>query len=97
MLRYFAVVDGLRPDVEMLGWATVDPFVFDSAVAVSAVEEALPVRPVYLASLSEEFYAASDLLTRYCIIPEHSLYRVLERNQEESRPCLPPDAATTLP
>ncbi len=99
VLRYFAVVEGLRPDLEMLGWPTVDPFSFDPALAVTAVETALPVRPVYLASLSEEFYAASELLARYCIVPEHSLYRVLAREEGEAaqRPCLPPDAATMLP
>lgn len=97
VLRYFAVVEGLRADVEILGWPTEDPFSFDPALAVTAVDTAVTTRPVYLASLSEEFYAASDLLARYCIVPEHGLYRVLARADGVERPCLPPEAATTLP
>jgi hypothetical protein len=87
ILRYLTAVEGRRPDVEIAGWPTDDPFGFDSARAVQLVEASLPVRPVYLASLSEEFYAASTLAQRYCIVIEHDLYRVLP-SQEDRAGCL---------
>jgi hypothetical protein len=77
VLRYFAVVEGLRPDVEMVGWPREEPIDFDSALAVEKIESELDQgRPVYLASLSERYYSASALIDRYCIVPEHNLYRV---------------------
>jgi hypothetical protein len=77
VLRYFIVVEGRRPDVEVVGWPTEDPFHFDSSNAVRLVEDSIGRRPVYLASLSETFYAASTLAARYCITEEHQLYRLL--------------------
>jgi hypothetical protein len=77
VFRYFMVVEGRRPDVEVVGWPTDDPFHFDSATAVRLVDDSIGRRPVYLASLSESFYAASTLAARYCIVVEHQLYRLL--------------------
>jgi len=91
VLRSFAVVDGKRPDIMLVGWPTENPFTFDSQLAVQRVAAELPQRPVYLASLSEEFYAASTLITEYCIVPEHNLYRVYPRAGEEERPCISAD------
>ena len=88
VLRYFAVVDGMRPDITLVGWPTVDPFTFDPKVAQQMIADELPNRPVYLASLSEEFYAAAILLEEYCVVPENNLYRVYPRTGEEERPCL---------
>ncbi len=90
VLRYFMVVDGLRPDVELVTWTTQDPFTFDSNQALQVVAEELPHRPVYLASLSEEFYAAPTLLAEYCIVPEDLLYRIYPRDDKVERPCLHP-------
>ncbi|MDX1688565.1 MAG: DUF2723 domain-containing protein [Candidatus Promineifilaceae bacterium] len=96
VFRYFAAIEGVRPDVEVVGWPTVDPFAFDAAMAVAMVEEHVGRRPVYLASLSEEFYGASTLAERYCIVPEDNLYRIYVREEEATaapkvgRPCVSP-------
>lgn len=98
VLRYFGAVEGLRPDVAVLGWPTADPFSFDPTLVREAVAANAGARPVYLASLSEQFYAASQLLRDACIVPEHNLYRVYPREEatsfERSDACLPPEAAT---
>ncbi len=93
ILRYFIAVEGARPDVEVLGWPTVDPFHFDTALVTGMVHQAVPQRPVYLASLSDSFYAATELLQRYCIVPQHMLYRVYAPGAQGASSCLPPDAA----
>jgi hypothetical protein len=97
VLRYFSVVERLRPDVEIVGWPLEDPFRFDPALAHAAIAAALPARPVYLASLSAQFYAAPDLLARYCIVSEFKLYRVYPRAEAGQRPCLPPDTFYLTP
>jgi hypothetical protein len=80
VLRYFAIVEGLRPDVTLVGWPREEPIDFDSSLAVMLVAEELSQNhPVYLASLSEAYYQASTLEENYCILPEHSLYRVYPR------------------
>jgi len=77
VLRYFAVVKGLRPDVELVGWPREEPIDFDPAIAVNKVEAELQNgRPVYLASLSEAYYHASLLMERYCVAAGGTLYRV---------------------
>jgi hypothetical protein len=76
--------------VELITWTTQDPFTFDSAQAVQVVAEELPLRPVYLASLSEEFYDAPTLMQEYCIVEENNLYRVYPRDDGGERPCLGP-------
>jgi hypothetical protein len=88
VLRYFAVVNGLRPDVELAGWPTVDPFDFDAQLALQKIAAELPHRPVYLASLSDEFYAASTILAGYCVVEEYNLYRIYPRVDGDERPCL---------
>jgi hypothetical protein len=77
VLRYFAVVEGLRPDVELVGWPREEPIDFDSSLAVHKIETELNRgRPVYLASLSDAYYQAAALVERYCVVSEHHLYRV---------------------
>ncbi len=94
VLRYFTVVEGLRPDVEIIGWPAEDPFLFDSGLAVGVVAAELPRRPVYLASLSTQFYDASTLLADYCIVPEHNLYRIYPpETAADTLNCLPVEAA----
>jgi hypothetical protein len=88
VLRYFTVVQGLRPDVTIMGWPLEDPFRFDPGLATAVIAAELPQRPVYMGSLSEDFYNASLLLAEYCIVPEHNLYRVYPRKEVEQRPCL---------
>ena len=79
VLRYFVAVEGLRPDVTIVGWPAHDPFSFDSRLALDVIEDALPGRPVYLASLSDHFYASGQLVEKYCILPEDNLYRLYPR------------------
>ncbi len=93
VLRYFIAVEDLRSDVEVVGWPTEDPFSFDTNLALEKVTNNIPNRPVFLASLSSDFYAAPMLLETYCIVEEHNLYRIYPRD-DEKRPCLPPSAAT---
>jgi hypothetical protein len=75
-LNYFSSVELLRPDIDIEGWPLEDPSDFDSNLVVSLVEQEIGKRPIYLASLSEAFYAARFLAGRYCIVPELNLYRV---------------------
>lgn len=79
VFRYFTKVRPVRRDVTVIGWATQDPFSFDSRAALDVIEKSVSERPVYLASLSNRFYEASTLLETYCIRPEHNLYRLYER------------------
>lgn len=94
ILRYFIAVEGLRPDVEVLGWPTVDPFQFDTRLVTAEISEAITRRPVYLASLSDTFYAARQLLSDYCIREEAHLYRVYAKGEVANASCMAPDAAT---
>ena len=88
--RYFGAVEGMRPDVDILGWPTVDPFAFDPALVIETVERALKTRPVYLASLDDRFYAVSTLAQRYCIVAEHNLYRIYSSPEAAAPACLDP-------
>lgn len=94
VLRYFAVVEEMRPDITLLGWPTENPFAFDPALVTEAIEANLDSKPIYLASLSEQFYAAPDLLENYCVVIEHNLYRVYPLSEAAPQPCLLPSAAT---
>jgi hypothetical protein len=93
ILRYFTKVRPLRSDVTVLGWPAQDPFSFDSRLVVHAIEKSFPEHPVYLASLSQRFYAASLLIGRYCIVPEGDLYRLYPRGKPDVL-CLGQDAVT---
>lgn len=90
VMGYLQEVEGLRPDVEVVTWTTQDPFNFDAAQVVALVEQEVPRRPVYLASLSEAFYDAPTLLAQYCIVEADHLYRVYARGDGAERPCLRP-------
>jgi hypothetical protein len=81
IFRYFTKVEPIRTDVTVVGWATEDPFSFDSQLVLDVIEDSFPNRPVYLASLSDRFYAASKLVDEYCIVPENNLYRLYERTE----------------
>ncbi|MDX1378157.1 MAG: hypothetical protein R3307_04850, partial [Anaerolineales bacterium] len=83
VLRHFNQVEGLRPDVTIHGWMTVPPESFDPQLVIDVIEESFPERPVYLASLSERFYASSSLVEMYCILPENNLYRLYERGEND--------------
>jgi hypothetical protein len=93
ILRYFTKVNNVRPDVTVVGWPTEDPFSFNSQLALDLIENSLPEHPVYLASLSERFYAASKLIETYCILPENNLYRLYQRGNN-ALPCLGKDSVT---
>ncbi len=87
VLRYFSVVEGLRPDVELVGWPREEPIDFDSSLAVRRIEAELSRgRPVYLASLSEAYYRAATLVEQYCIVPEHNLYRIYPGPPDGAQP-----------
>ena len=81
VLRYFNKVESVRPDVTVLGWMTVPPASFDPQLMLDVVEESLPDRPVYLASLSDRFYDSSNLIEMYCIVPENNLYRLISKRR----------------
>ncbi len=93
VLRYFHKVEGLRTDIIIYGFPTDDPFSFDSQLTLDVIENSFPKRPVYLASLSDKFYAASELIQEYCIVPENNLYR-LYPNEGNDLPCLDIDSVT---
>jgi hypothetical protein len=93
VLRYFTRVETLRPDVTVVGWATRDPFYFDSRLAVDLIADAFPDHPIYLASLSDRFYASSKLIEMYCIVPENNLYRLYQK-ENTNLPCLENDSVT---
>jgi len=93
ILRYFTKIKKLRSDVTVVGWANQDPFYFDSQLALDVVKNSLPKHPVYLASLSEKFYAASKLIENYCVVPENNLYRLYEKEQSDLE-CLGMDSVT---
>jgi hypothetical protein len=88
VLRYFTAVEGLRPDVEIIGWPLEDPFSFDPQLVIEEIETSIGERPVFLASLSDEFYAASTIVERYCVVPENGLYRVYLSHEAAERSCL---------
>lgn len=78
VLRYFITVEEMRPDVEVLGWPTADPFNFDVADVLEVVETAVSTRPIYLASLDDQFYPIAQLRETYCLLPDYdtNLYRL---------------------
>lgn len=76
VMRYYSRVESQRPDIQIIGWPLQNPFHFNSQIAVQLVDEQVSRRPIFLASLSQEIYAASDLLARYCVVPELNMYRI---------------------
>ena len=94
IFRYFTKIKRLRSDVAIVGWATQDPFSFDSQLALEVIEESYPAHPVYLASLSDKFYAASKLVEMYCIVTEDNLYRLYSKGNNSSGQCLGSDSVT---
>jgi len=93
ILRYFTKVKKVRSDITVVGWATQDPFYFDSQLALGVIENSLPEHPVYLASLSDQFYTSSKLIEMYCIVPENNLYRLYQK-ENTNLPCLESDSVT---
>lgn len=83
VLRHLTQVEGFRPDVTIHGWLTVAPASFDPQLVLDVIEDSFPEQPVYLASLSERFYSASELIDMYCIVPENNLYRVYPRGGDD--------------
>ena len=81
IFRYFTTIKKLRSDITVVGWANQDPFYFASQLTLDEIEDSFPNRPVYLASLSDEFYAASKLIETYCVVPENNLYRLYEKGK----------------
>jgi hypothetical protein len=93
IFRYYTKIKKFRPDIIVVGWANQDPFSFDSQLALDVIEDAFPEHPVYLASLSDKFYAASKLVEMYCILPENNLYRLYQKRDNELQ-CLGSDSVT---
>jgi hypothetical protein len=91
ILRYFTEVKGYRPDVTVLGWPTQDPFSFDPQLVLKMVDDSFPQHAVYLASLSEKFYASSKLIEKFCIVPENNLYRLYDKGNGDHQ-CLGNDS-----
>jgi len=93
VLRHFNKVEGMRPDVTIHGWMTVPPASFDPQIVLDVIENNFPEQPVYLASLSGRFYAASSLVEIYCIVPENNLYRLYQKDGNDLE-CLGIEAIT---
>lgn len=93
VLRYFNKVEGLRSDVTIFGWPTDDPFSFDSQLVLDVIEDSFSDHPIYLASLSDKFYAASKLVEMFCIVPENNLYRLYPKANSDLE-CLGVDSVT---
>ncbi|HLO30241.1 MAG TPA: DUF2723 domain-containing protein [Anaerolineales bacterium] len=93
ILRYFTEIKKLRSDITVVGWPTQDPFSFHPQLALDLIADSFPEHPVYLASLSEQFYAASLLIKQYCIVPESNLYRLYPRKNHAFQ-CLEQDSLT---
>ena len=93
ILRYFTKIKKVRSDVTVTGWANQDPFSFNSQLALDVIEDSFPEHPVYLASLSNKFYAASNLVKMYCIVPENNLYRLYQKGDKNLQ-CLEIDLVT---
>jgi hypothetical protein len=91
ILRYFTEIKGYRSDVTVLGWPTQDPFSFDPQLVLKEINDSFPQRPIYLASLSEKFYASSKLIDTFCIVPENNLYRLYEKGNGDLK-CLGNDS-----
>jgi len=93
ILRYFTRVQGYRSDVTVLGWPTQDPFSFDSQIVLDVIEDSFAEHPIYLASLSDKFYASSKLMEIFCIVPENNLYRLYPRRNNGLQ-CLEKESVT---
>lgn len=93
IFRYFTKINKIRPDIAVIGWADEDPFYFDSQLALDVIDKSLPEHPVYLASLSDRFYASSKLVEMYCIVPENNIYRLYQRG-DNNLECLGKDSVT---
>jgi hypothetical protein len=91
VLRYFQLVEGLRPDVrlELMLFNPVDEV--SDAVAAQAHSQ-MWCRPLYLASLNPDTYPLATLRTKFEIVPEANLYRLLPRQpQPAASTCPDPD------
>ena len=75
VLRYFQLVERLRPDVELdlILW---QPSVPVSAAILDRVRGSTPCRAVYFASLSPRAYPLDALESEFTITPEGGLYRI---------------------
>ena len=93
ILRYFTKIKKVRSDVTVVGWADQDPFSFDSQLVLDVIKSSFPEHPVYLASLSDKFYAASKLIEMYCILPEDNLYRLYQKGNSNLQ-CLGSDSVS---
>ena len=93
ILRYFTKIKNQRDDVEVFGWPVKDPSVFDSQLVIELISENIGERPIYLASLSDGFYSASELINEYCVAPENNLYRIFPEKQNSIQ-CLSMDSVT---
>jgi hypothetical protein len=93
VMEFFSRVESRRADIEILGWPLEDPRAFRPELVLQVVAENVEQRPVFLASLSEDFYAASSLVRDYCIVAELNLYRLYPFNPADGRAqglaCLP--------
>lgn len=75
VLRYFQLVERLRPDVtlELILWR---PSMSMPAAILERVRAEAPCRPVYLASLNSRSYPLHDLDEAFTIASESGLHRV---------------------
>ena len=87
VFQYLSKVAGLRPDVEIVGFPPGETGDFGVEVAFERISAEVKRRPVYVASLSVEYYGADRLLEAFCVVPEFDLYRVRTR-EGSGKDCL---------
>jgi hypothetical protein len=92
VLRYFQLVEGLRPDVR-LELMLFGPWDNMSQAILTQVHAQIGCRPLYLASLHPGAYPLEKLRTEFDLVPEANLYRLVSRRpQPVVSLCPDPDA-----
>lgn len=88
VLRYFQIVEGLRPDVH-LELMLFDPVDDISQALLAQVHSQMWCRPLYLVSLNPDTYPLATLRTEFEIVPEANLYRLLPRQPQPATSTCP--------
>jgi hypothetical protein len=78
VLRYFQLVDGMRPDVrlDLLLFASEGPV---HTRVLERVQATQGCHPLYLLSLNPELYPLDRLRSEFEIVPEANVYRLIPR------------------
>lgn len=90
VLRYFQLVERLRPDVHFELMLFRSPEVIPHDILALARAH-VACRPVYLASLNPEAYPIARLQAEFEISPQVNLFRLVPRDPPATRACPEPD------